>query len=113
MTISTPREHWLEAAQGVLRRLSSPADDQLQYLRNLGIEGSIDELGLEFDDVWRVLSPLLEISDRELQDRLSDIARALSSDNVPWDAGALRHSLEWHRIRELARLALEAMRDDA
>lgn len=113
MTTSTPREHWLEAAQLVLCRLSSPADDQLQYLRSLGIEGSIDELGLEFDDVWRVLSPLLETSDRELQDRLSDVDRALSSENVPWNADALGLSLEWHRIRVLARHALEAMRHDA
>ena len=109
MSRSEARDHWRAALYAVLHRLCSSADDQLRYLRGLGVGDSIDELGLEYDDVWMVFVGLLDEAEGELQTRLQDLDRALSSDDLIWEAGALRDSLAWRRIRDLARHALEAL----
>lgn len=107
MTGDASRSVWLAAARAVVDRLSWPAEDQLSYLKDLGVEGSIDELGLEFDDVWLAVKPLLAASDEALLWRFEALDEALASDALRWDAESLQQSGRWREVRELARRASE------
>ena len=94
---------WADTMARVLGRLADPADLQLAYLSQLGVEGSIDELALEFDDVFRPLAPAL--SERGASDvvaALGAVDAALGSETLGWSAAALLESPEWNRIRALA-----------
>ena len=108
MSVEGLRERWLATARVVVDRLSLSAEQQLEHLGLMGVEGSIDELGLEFDDVWAPLGPLLDHGDAAIRSSLEALDRALENPSLQWDERALRESVEWARIREMAREALVA-----
>ena len=91
----------------VVQRLAEPAPVQLKYLRELGVEGSIDELVLEFDDVWSPLAPLLASeADRPLRESLLRLNEAFKSHDLSWSPAALSASDSWQRVRNKAADAL-------
>lgn len=109
MTEHEVRSAWLVTAQSVVERLGLPAQNQLNYLKKLGVDGSADELGLEFDDVWLALRPLLDASkDEELLSALTALDEALSVDSL-WDPRSLERSETWQEVRRLAQRASRAI----
>ena len=96
--------------RAALTRLGAPADEQLNYLRGLGVEGSLDELALEFDDAYRPLADVVGLGlDRpDVAMLLRQLDSALASDTLRWAADDIS-SDEWECIRRLARRAQTAM----
>jgi hypothetical protein len=87
----------------VLDRLSSPAKAQVRYLSQLGTGHFLDELALEFDDVYRPLAWRLATVGRgaELIAACERLEVALRSDTLGWSIADL-DSDEWAAIRVLA-----------
>ncbi|WP_284528463.1 hypothetical protein [Microbacterium sp. T2.11-28] len=96
--------------RSALARLGAPADEQLNYLRGLGVEGSLDELALEFDDAYRPLADVVGLRpDRpDVAKLLRQLDSALASDALRWAADDI-YSDEWESIRRLARRVQTAM----
>ena len=101
---------WREDLGLVLGRLASTSEEQNQYLAELGVAGSLDELALEFDDRYRPLASVLELLPRgpETLRQLQAVDGALKSETLGWgfeDIG----SREWVANRVLAQRAREAL----
>lgn len=92
-----------------IKRLAAPADEQIAYLRRLGSFPSLDELALEFDDMFGPAGTLPEGSPewvealRKLDQRLDEISG--HENEHLWLAQALEGT-EWTEVRDLARNAL-------
>lgn len=108
MNAEVQRTRWMNATRDVVHRLSMLAVDQVEYPKALGVEGSIDELGLEYDDVWPPLRKLLTPADEELRLAMEALDLALSSASISWAAEDLETS-DWRRIRELAQNVLDVL----
>ncbi len=104
--------------RSTLEVLASPAAAQIEYLRSITpseLEGSvvIDELALEFDDVYKGVETFRndEIALFRCLDQL-DACFALMSNKQhrsEWAESALKDSPLWDQIRCLARGCLSAM----
>jgi hypothetical protein len=102
---------WLESELiESVKRLAAPADEQVAYLRRLGSFPSLDELALEFNDMFvpaRATSSNApsEWADalRRLDERLDEMSGQANAEL--WLARAL-NGTEWTQVRELARAAL-------
>lgn len=84
-----------------LSRLAAPADSQLKWVSELG--GSLDELGLEFDDVahaiigQELVDPGHRVALQELEAQLQRL-----SPPQDWTPEALLESEKWQVIRSRA-----------
>ena len=101
-------ETHLEPLRRVLERLASPANEQIEYLRNMQVHDA-DELALELDDVLR--SPLREVLSEEINRTLDSLDAYLDtisgSDNESlWSFEALENRPEWQEVRQRAHAAL-------
>jgi hypothetical protein len=112
MTVDAVRVAQLRNLRHVVERLGQPADRQLLYLRQLGLPDGIDELALEFDDVYRPLRWRLvaSISPDDLLASLDAIGILLTqlSTGPPdnWTATELATSPTWEEVRKAALRAL-------
>ncbi|MCB2262240.1 MAG: hypothetical protein LGR52_04775 [Candidatus Thiosymbion ectosymbiont of Robbea hypermnestra] len=99
----------LEILHSVLRNLSSSADEQLEYLTALGMQNSIDEIALEFDDIVGPFVADLKLPEavrnklRSIDERLNK----MSDHKDLWTPAALKSRQEWTEIRSVARRALD------
>jgi hypothetical protein len=99
----------------VVSRLADPADEQLRYLREAGIEGVVDELALEFDDTLPFVARLEEAGavpsgTRERFARLNEqLDRLSDAGDAAWTEDALRSDPRWQQVRQAAGQALAAL----
>lgn len=97
----------------VLGRLAAAAPDQIEYLTAVGVADLVDELALEFDDLYRPRAPQLEGASAEAAAACRELDRMLSSDRLGWSFADLE-STEWEKIRATAAAASAALiRDSA
>lgn len=95
-----------------LRNLAAPAAEQTSYLTRLGTAPSVDELALEFDDVFRRLTDSgLHTKLGQAKESVAAVNRMLADISGEfheqlWTTAALERRAEWTRIRELATKAL-------
>ena len=101
----------------ILKRLASPPQAQIDYLRNLGGAPLADELALEFHDL-HLLVPQLAIQ-RVLTQQQSEAIDAVSrqldamsacQDTSLWMEDALRRHSDWAEVRRLAAIAAKVIR---
>ena len=109
------RRWLLSELVGAVERLGDSADDQIAYLRRQGSPPSIDELALELDDVAEAAISAPGLVTIEQARLVRDLDRALEAmsgpDHVPlWTEEALNCAPEWAHVRQLATVALEALR---
>ena len=92
----------LQRIRDAVERLTWPARQQIEH-----VHGIVDELALEFDDVFAVirdrpgefgLSPEASAGLHDLDHRLDE----LSDEPSLWSEEALKTAPEWAEIRELA-----------
>jgi hypothetical protein len=94
-----------------VKNLSLSKNEQEEYLRRLGTYPSLDELALEFDDVYQLYidgdvrqeNPVLMWSLKELNDKLDSMSK--TTNLTIWHADALDNS-DWSSIRSLSQHAL-------
>lgn len=100
----------------ILKILGAASDEQIGYLRKLSAPPVVDELGLEFDDIYPV-TPVLQAEgllanrqasavaavDKKLQEMSGEENKDL------WTEAALRDSSEWAQVRNLAQLAAASL----
>jgi len=105
-------ENVKEELQRVLHNLSSPYDVQVNYLKTLGTYPEMDELALEFDDVFCLLQ--LEANPYSLSFELIDILKKLDAildensgdaNRDFWDIEVSGQS-EWEIVRRISKEAL-------
>ena len=98
-----------------LRRLASPAAEQVAYLRGLG-SVSVDELALELDAVAGTVEGL--VAGGMLPAAAAEAVRAVDRQLAAmsgrhqarlWQEEALAEAPEWARVRELAAAALATL----
>jgi hypothetical protein len=111
------RRWLLEQLLEVVERLGKPAEEPIDYLRQLGSAGSADELALELDDIApaAVARPGLVTAEQEagIQALRSQLERMGGQDNAElWTDFALRTAEEWVEVRRLATAALAELRRD-
>jgi hypothetical protein len=84
----------------VVRRLASSAEEQTQYLTELGVAESLDELALEFDDRYRPLLPYLGSlpNGPQVLEECKIVDEALDTETLGWAFDDL-NSQEWKQIR--------------
>lgn len=99
-----------------LQRLAADPAVQTAYLASLGVNPSLDELALEFDDAYRIVQPRF----RELGVSPQAIARLARVDDALakmsgarnaqlWESSALASSDAWAKLRSLASEAIQAI----
>jgi len=93
-----------------LFNLASSPDDQLLFLKRVGIPGCIDDLALEFSD--RVVVAKQKYEEGEINERqynlMIEIDKKLDAisgkENAYfWEEDGLRNSKEWEEIRKLSK----------
>ena len=93
--------------------LAATPAEQIRHLQELGTQGSVEELALQFDDIAAAaddmyLSRELDSAQLEavksLNEQLSDMSRSPRYDL--WAEESLASSPEWLRIRRLAAVLL-------
>lgn len=101
--------------RAVLTRLAADSTEQKAYLRKLGVKARLDELALEFDDIFPVVDQVHEnafISPDQLEAlRLVDESlREMSGAHQKrlWEVDSL-DSKEWEEVRGRAREALRLL----
>lgn len=93
----------------VLNRLALPASEQVKYLTQLGVADSVDELALEFDDIYRPLEHMLDsLGNGAVAALCRQVDTALQSDNLEWGFDGL-YSADWDKIRRLASRAIRSI----
>ncbi|MUL84764.1 MULTISPECIES: hypothetical protein [unclassified Mycolicibacterium] len=86
----------------VVARFAASPEAQEGYLRGLGV--GVDELALEFDDLY--VHERLALTDQqavyasEIGRRLDEMSRA--ADSGPWSFSALGSDRRWADLREIA-----------
>ncbi|BBM03580.1 hypothetical protein [Microbulbifer sp. GL-2] len=94
----------------VLKILASSAQVQLRYLNGLG-NPSVDELALDFDDLFLMAPSKLEVGEltsqqfKNLED-LNSMFDQISGVDRYWTASSLSEDREWEEIRKLASVCL-------
>jgi hypothetical protein len=97
--------------------LAAPAARQIGHLAPLRLGTMVDELALEFDDIYVVAAPIMDelgwsgavesalaLLDAQLRSMSGQAHASL------WTTDALVFAPEWSKVRELAAIALEAAR---
>ncbi len=109
----------LDAAMNVRRALiesvailAAPAEAQIAWLASIGAGPLADELGLEFDDSYRLLPELesLHVVSAVANQLSTEVSTAL--DGIPrseWTESAIATEPAWERVRRSAGLALVAL----
>jgi hypothetical protein len=100
---------FLEGLRSALTRLAARPDKQKRYLTTLGVADMLDELALEFDDMYRVVAPTLAAEfGEEAAEKCEALDASLRSGSLGWRFADLT-SPEWENIRSLAMSALEEL----
>ena len=96
-------QQFLEWLISALDRLASPAEEQIQYITDLGSADMLDELALEFDDFFRPVAIPLESTPNgpAAVAACRAVDEALQSETLGWFFADLG-SAEWAAIRVLA-----------
>lgn len=104
--VSDDQSGQVSALSGAVARLAMPAREQIEYLEQLGTAPSVDELALEFDDLYvPVTARWRATGDRsELLGLLAQVDAALGAQTA-WTVDDL-DSKSWVEIRQLAKSAL-------
>jgi len=102
----------LAVLAAALRRLASPATEQVEYLANLGVADLVDELALEFDDAYRPRLQLLHDVSPDTEVICAELDVLMSSDALGWTFADL-DSADWAAIRSAAGAALAALKRDS
>ena len=89
----------------VVQRLGMSAGDQERYLEELGTAPAVDELALEYDDVFGVIRDTLDANARKIADELDQLLSERSGPEYIdfWTTSSLAEHLEWEAIRHKAR----------
>ena len=98
-----------------VERLNAPAEEQVAYLRALGVLPSADELALEFGDVAPaavIPGSGLTTAQRAAVEELDEVLDTLSGPEYAslWTVDGLRSDPRWARIRSTAATALHELR---
>ena len=102
--------------QDALRVLASPAHQQLEHLRQIGLANGFDELALAYNDTAAAAEDMQQCSEltqaqyeavRKLDRYLSSISGNEHSDL--WTADALSSADEWKEVRRLAKNTLDLL----
>jgi hypothetical protein len=106
----TPSVNLLIAFLKAVGRLALPPPEQVEYLRASGLVNDADELGLEFDEGFKMVPQFVEsewlaTSDADRIKEINDILAAMSGpENAAlWTEDALREAPEWQAVRRSAR----------
>ena len=99
----------------VLDVLTWPADQQLDYIRGLGV--GIDEMALQFDDAFRIA--INKVDERSLDAETFDLLKRIDErfgvmtkqGGSVWNEEGLSRSSEWQDIRALATEARSKLND--
>lgn len=102
----------IQAFVASLGRLAAPATEQIEYLTSLGVADLVDELALEFDDLYRPIARDLEKASPETAAACRALDHMLSSDQLGWTFADLE-SADWEAIRATAAAAAARLRDSA
>lgn len=104
--VSDDQPGQLSDLSGAVARLAMPAREQIEYLEQLGTAPSVDELALEFDDLYLPVAARWRATGNrsELLGLLAQIDAALRAQNA-WTVDDL-DSKSWVEIRQLAKSAL-------
>ena len=102
---------YINALQELLKILSSPAQEQLSYLNDLG-DISLDELALEFDELFLLASTKLEaweLSQPQFKalNFLNSMLDKISNIDECWTKSSLSERREWEEIRKLSNVCLK------
>ncbi|MGA5540628.1 hypothetical protein ACPCIR_02135 [Mycobacterium sp. NPDC051198] len=102
-------DSWWQNFTEVVARLASSPQEQANYLRALGV--GVDELALEFDDLY--VHERLALTDQQAA-YASDIDRRLNAmshaaDGVPWSFSDLEFDKRWADLREIATSLLSSL----
>jgi hypothetical protein len=101
---------------GCLTRLAAPADEQVKYLKEIGVYPSIDEIALEFHDVALLvpgktsageMSTATKVAIERLDSQLSSFSGDVNAHL--WTPDALASAKEWHQVRSLASECLRVL----
>nr|MDT0526988.1 hypothetical protein [Streptomyces sp. DSM 41633] len=100
---------WRQNFTEVVARLASSPHDQANYLRGLGV--GVDELALEFDDLY--VQERLTLTDQQAA-YASDIDRRLdamshAAEGGPWSFLDLESDKRWADLREIASSLLSSL----
>ncbi len=100
----------------ILKMLCKKPGEQIEYLSELGVEPSADELALEFDDCVGSFRSFFQeglISQKTLEwlMKLDEKLNLMSSsgDKETWDFESLKTSNDWKEVRKIAANALDSM----
>ena len=101
-----------------LRRLAAPADVQTQYLRDLGVYPSADELALELHELvlllrGKVMAGELSITEKAAVERLGRQFESFSGRRKGslWTVDALASAGEWKEVRARASECLSVLNE--
>ena len=108
-------ETLLVQLRAAVARLAAEPAEQERYLQELGVAPLADELALDLDEVFPAAKAAL---DAELRDAIAALDAYLDSisnqaSRALWNLDAIRNSMEWRHIRELAQEALERFPSDS
>lgn len=94
----------LEFCRTVRNLASSPAE-QIDYLERLGTAPNCDELGIEFDYAYQLVSGRLSGRVAELSRALDSALDAMSAERGRdlWSTTRLTTAWEWETVRQIAR----------
>ena len=99
----------------VIKLLAQSASQQLNYLNSIGAIDNVDELALEFDDVFIVMTSqsntFLSEEQKKLICDLNLYLDAMSEEENEhlWTTNALLNSKEWAEVRRISKLCLAAL----
>lgn len=99
-----------------LELLTRSADRQLGYMRHCGV--GADEMALEFDDAFRVVSGRVseDLLSRFISESVRPVDEILTamtdSGGEEWTERAVLESAAWERLREASRTALRIVRGE-
>jgi hypothetical protein len=102
----------------VAKRLAAPAPDQARYLAALGTAPSVDELGLELDDLVAIVPRLVDdgvLSELQMK-ALTSLDRKLAEMSTSaelWTMNALVGHPTWAEVRRLAAVAARELCGEA
>jgi len=96
-------KNYINEMKKIMQILSSPADEQMNYIEDM----SVDELGLEFDDIYLMLQinnfKELKEKEKEIVNKLNNLFNKMSKNKFLWTKKSLNESLEWKEVRKLAK----------
>ncbi|MGK5547107.1 hypothetical protein ACSNOH_20595 [Streptomyces sp. URMC 127] len=113
MTAEQRTDAFVRQLVRALRNLSSDAESQIAFTHRLGV--GVDEIALEFDDVFRQAHGMCAtgLLPEQIEDALrpidSQLQQMTNSRQPVWNEDSVRSSPEWRAVRSLAREALDRL----